>query len=200
LSSCQPENPINCILLEEGYYRLNPAITVLTDVAIFAAYYERGRRLQKEGKMADAAAEYEKAVQLYRDDYLIEDLYEDWTLVERERLSNLYMDMLTHLATRYLERGRFQESIQACYQLLEKDCCHENSYRLLVQCYAQLGFHGRASRQYGLFENMLKRNCGMEPSPHTRAVFENALRSTSALRQSKLSNAPQTKDSTVRLQ
>ncbi len=36
--------------------------------------------------MAEAVAEYEKAADLYRGDYLTEELYEEWTVIERERL------------------------------------------------------------------------------------------------------------------
>jgi two-component SAPR family response regulator len=66
----------------------------------------------------EAAAEYEKAMHLYRGDYLVEDLYEDWTMVERERLSNAHVDMLGRLAEYYIETGRYQEGIRACYRIL----------------------------------------------------------------------------------
>jgi LuxR family transcriptional regulator, maltose regulon positive regulatory protein len=67
---------------------LCPTIRVVTDVDEFDRYYERGRRLEREGRTKEAATEYDSALELYRGDYLIEDLYEDWTMVERERLSN----------------------------------------------------------------------------------------------------------------
>src|SRR5919202_4113632 len=127
---------VNYILLEEGYYHLCPTVQVETDVDEFEACYERGRRLQRASRRQEAAAEYERAIELYRGDYLIEDLYEDWTMVERERLSNAYMDMLGRLAVYYMETGQYQESIRGCYRVLEKDRCHEDSYRLLMRCYA----------------------------------------------------------------
>jgi hypothetical protein len=36
--------------------------------------------------VAEAVAEYEKAADLYRGDYPTEDLYEEWTVIEPERL------------------------------------------------------------------------------------------------------------------
>ncbi len=88
LSECPASASVNFILLEEGYYRLCPTIRVATDVDEFDKHYEQGRRLEKEGRTQEAAAEYDGALELYRGDYLIEDLYEDWTMVERERLAN----------------------------------------------------------------------------------------------------------------
>src|SRR5215218_803653 len=118
-------------------------VRVITDVDEFEAHYEEGRRLEKEGWAGEATAEYEKAIELYRGDYLVEDLYEDWTMVERERLSNNYIDMLGRLAVHYYETEQYQESIGTCYRILEKDRCHEDSFRLLMRCYVKLGLRGR---------------------------------------------------------
>jgi two-component SAPR family response regulator len=121
--------------------------------------------------MAQAASEYERAISLYRGDYLVEDLYEDWTMVERERLSNAYMDMLGRLALYYMDSAQYQESIRACYRVLEKDRCHEDSYRVLMKCYSHLGLRGRALRQYRLCEKILREEYGTDPSPETQALY-----------------------------
>jgi len=132
-----------------------------------------------QGSVREAAVEYEKAVELYRGDYLIEDLYEDWTMVERERLSNAYMDMLGKLAAHYMDNGQYQESIRGCYKVLEKDRCHEDSYRLLMRCYARLGLRGRALEQYRICEKILGQEYGTAPSSETRAVYAGILKDRS---------------------
>jgi two-component SAPR family response regulator len=167
--------PLNYILLEEGYYRLCSEVGVITDVDEFDAHYEEGRRLQREGRAEEAAAEYERAIDLYRGEYLVEDLYEDWTMVERERLANAYMEMLGRLAEHYIEADQPQEGIRACYRILEKDRCHEESYRLLMRCYACLGLWERALRQYRLCERVLSQEYGMDPSPETHALYGSLL-------------------------
>ena len=171
LGSCPSSALVNYILLEEGYYRLSPAVEVGTDVDEFDACYEQGRRLERVGRPEEAAAEYEGAVELYRGDYLVEDLYEDWTMVERERLANAYADMLNRLAVHYMERGQLRASARACYRVLEKDRCHEDSYRLLMRCYARLGMRGRALRQYRLCEKILAQEYDTAPSPETRSLY-----------------------------
>jgi LuxR family maltose regulon positive regulatory protein len=180
LSECPASVLENCILLEEGYYRLCPTVWVETDIDEFDGHYERGRRLEKTGQTEEAAAEYEKAVELYRGDYLIEDLYEDWTMVERERLANAYVDMLDRLAAHYMETGQPREAIRACYRVLEKDRCHEDSYRLLMRCYARLGMRGRALRQYQLCEKILLQEYGTAPSMETQSLYSNLLGGESA--------------------
>jgi DNA-binding SARP family transcriptional activator len=176
LSRCPSSSAtVNYIVLEEGYYRLCPTVEVKTDVDEFEARYEKGRHLEKEGRTEEAVAEYEKAIELYRDEYLVEDLYEDWTMVERERLSNAYVDMLDRLAAHYHETGRHQESIQACLRLLEKDPCYENSHRLVMKCYACLGLLIRASHHYQSYKHILQRRLGQDPSPEFQSLYRQIL-------------------------
>jgi DNA-binding SARP family transcriptional activator len=162
-------------LLEEGFYRLRSDVQVITDVDEFDARYEEGRRLVKEGRRGEAAAEYEKSIELYRGEYLVEDLYEDWTMIERERLIHAYIDMLSRLADHYYETGRCQESIRACYRILQKDRCHEVSYRLLMRSYTRLSLRERALRQYRMCERILKQEYGTVPSSETRALYASLL-------------------------
>ena len=180
LSGCSATVSINYVFLEDGYYRLSPDIGVTTDVDDFDRHHERGRRLERDLRMQEAAIEYEKAIELYRDDYLVEDLYEDWTMVERERLANAYIDTLDRLAVHYMEVGQHQESIRACYKVLEKYRCHEDSYRLLMQCYAHLGLRARALHQFRMCEKILGQEYGTSPSPETRSLYLKLLRDQSA--------------------
>jgi DNA-binding SARP family transcriptional activator len=177
---CSSGLSANYVTLDDGYYHLSGAARIWTDVDEFDERYEKGRRLEREGDMPTAAVEYEKAIELYRCDYLIEDLYDDWTMVERERLSNAYMDMLGRLAVHYMETGQYQESIRGCYRVLEKDRCHEDSYRLLMRCYARLGLRGRALHQYRMCQQILGQEYGTSPSPETRALYTSLLRDQSA--------------------
>jgi DNA-binding SARP family transcriptional activator len=165
-----PSAPANHVVLEEGYYRLCSTIRLETDVDEFDARYERGLRLEKANRAQEAAAEYERAIALYRGDYLVEDLYEDWTMVERERLSNAYVDVLDRLARHYLRAGRHQESIRACYRLLKVDRSHEASYRTLMHCYVILGLRGKALRHYRLCEEVLERMYNTAPASETKAL------------------------------
>jgi DNA-binding SARP family transcriptional activator len=172
LSGCLPSLPASeCVLFEEGRYRLSPRILLSTDTDEFDARYEEGRRLEKAGQVPEAVGEYKKAVALYRGDYLIEDLYEEWTAIERERLVDLYTDLLRRLAIHDMESGRPWESVRTCYRLLEKDRCDEDTHRLLMECFIRLGQRARASRQYELCEVALRHEYDMTPSPETRALY-----------------------------
>jgi LuxR family transcriptional regulator, maltose regulon positive regulatory protein len=184
LSGCSSSVSMNFVFLEDGYYRLSQGVRVTTDVDDFDRHHEQGRRLEKDLLMREAATEYEKAIELYRGEYLIEDLYEDWTMVERERLANAYIDILGRLAIHYMKVEQHQESIRACYRVLEKDRSHEDSYRLLMQCYACLGLRARALHQYRMCERILGHEYGSSPSLETRSLYLKLLRDESGVRAS----------------
>ena len=165
----------NYVLLEEGRYRLSPTVRVSTDVNEFDARYDRGRLLEKDGRMPEAAAEYEAAIALFRDDYLIEDLYEDWTMIERERLVEAYADLSRRLAVRYMEAGRLREGVRACYRVLEKDRSDEDAHRVLMECFVRLGQRGRTLRQYILCDQALRDDYDVPPSPGMQALYTSIL-------------------------
>ncbi len=84
--SPSPISSVDFILFEDGHYRLCPTVKVQTNTQEFDALYKRALLLEKAQRITEATAEYERAVELYRGEYLTEDLYEDWTMIERERL------------------------------------------------------------------------------------------------------------------
>src|SRR6266542_1376311 len=98
-------HPGNWIIVEDGTYRLNPNGIIWIDSEAFREHYERGRALQAQSLSAEAQREFEKAEALYTGDYLEEDIYEDWTVLRREELRDLYLDLLGRLAM-LSERGQ----------------------------------------------------------------------------------------------
>jgi LuxR family transcriptional regulator, maltose regulon positive regulatory protein len=161
---------------------LLPALAVRStdaDTDEFDSHYEEGLSLEEAGRIPEAVVEYEKAADLYRGEYLIEDLYEEWTMIEREKLSEVYMDLLGRLAIHYMERGRLRESVRTCYRILEKDRCDEDTHRLLMECFVRLGQRARALRQYKLCEGALRHEYDLAPSPETRAFYASILKDCS---------------------
>ena len=164
-----------CVVLDGGRYHLPSGLRILSDIREFDARYERGRLLERTGEIEEAIEEYEAAVGVYRDDYLVEDLYEDWTMIERERLTSGYVNMLERLSDYYLDDGQLQKSTDLCYRILQKDPYHEESYRRLMRCYSRLGLRSRATQQYELCRRMLGRLYGVAPAEETRALNQRVL-------------------------
>lgn len=177
LGGCLPSlSASETVLFEKGRYQLSSRIRLSADIDEFDYHFAEGNRLQEAGRVSQAIVEYEKAVELYRGDYLIEDLYEDWTAVERQRLLDAYTDLLRRLAAHHMENGRPRETLRTCYRVLEKDRCDEGTHRLLMKCFVRLGQRGRALRQYRLCERALRYEYNTAPSSDTRTLYVGILR------------------------
>ncbi|MCA1716826.1 MAG: hypothetical protein LC781_08200 [Actinobacteria bacterium] len=177
LGGCLSSLPASeTVLFEGGGYRLSPRVLLSVDTDEFDSRYEEGLQLEEAGRVAEAVVEYEKAADLYRGDYLIEDLYEEWTVIERERLCEVYVDLSRRLAVHYMEGGRLREGVRTCYRVLEKDRSDEDAHRLLMECFVRLGQRSRALRQYGLCEQALRGDYDMPPSPGTRALYASIMK------------------------
>jgi LuxR family transcriptional regulator, maltose regulon positive regulatory protein len=158
------------VLTRADAYELNRDKDVWIDIEVFSSLVETGRRLERQGRPSAAMGRFEAAQLLYRDDYLIEDLYADWTFGPRERLKDDYLLVVTRLADAALEAGDDERCIEYCHKLLARDPCREDAYQRLMRCHTRLGRRSRALRWYQLCRETLQRELGLEPNEVTRGL------------------------------
>jgi DNA-binding SARP family transcriptional activator/predicted ATPase len=115
---------------------------------------------------------------LYRGDFL-EDFYvpealafEEWLLVERERLRQLALEALGQLAGAALEQGRFTDGLNAVRRLLNLEPWLETGHQQLMKLLAAAGQRSAALAQYETCRRLLAEELGVEPSAETVALFE----------------------------
>ncbi|MGH2461255.1 MAG: AfsR/SARP family transcriptional regulator [Chloroflexota bacterium] len=159
------------VIFENGNYSVNHAARMWVDADEFGQHFTSGRRLERLGQSRAAIAQFESAEILYRDDYLLEDLYEDWTLVRREELKDQYLMVLTKLADGCLEQGDAEGCIVRCHKILQKDACREDAYRRLMRCYAQLGQPSQALHWFELCARTLRQELDVAPSEQTMDLY-----------------------------
>jgi LuxR family maltose regulon positive regulatory protein len=164
------------VLFVDDHYALSPDLYVQLDADVFAAHVQTGERLEREGKASEAMVEYEAARALYGGDFLVEDLYADWTIARRARLEELYLTLLGRLARHYLDEERYAESVSCCRQILARDSFREDAYRHLMRCYSRMGRRNQALREYQACQEVLKRELGVSPMRETVALYEQIAR------------------------
>jgi DNA-binding SARP family transcriptional activator len=111
-------------------------------------------------------------VQLYRGDYLVESLYDSWTLEERERLLARYLATATSLASMLVDRGEMQQAVHLCERVLRRERCYEEAYQVLMRAYAGIGSRIQAMRTYTRCVQAMEDELGIEPLPETTALYE----------------------------
>jgi DNA-binding SARP family transcriptional activator len=152
-------------------YFLNPTLSVWVDADAFATHFDAGLRFERQSRSDDAAREYAAAEALYKDEFLIEDLYEDWTVLRREELRDQYLLVLTKLAQYCLITRDAEGCIVRCHKLLSKEPCNEDAYQRMMRAYMQLGQHGRAAHWYEVCERTLRKELDVTPSVETRRLL-----------------------------
>ncbi len=162
------------IVLEGNNYRLHPRSPVWVDVEEFQTNYALGRRLERQ-QPAVAMRHFETAEDLYRDDYLIEDLYEEWTLARREELKDQYLMLLVKLADYASQQDDPEGCIMRCHKILQKDRCREDAHRRLMRSYARLGQRSQALHWYDVCVDTLESVLDVEPSEQTRELHQQIL-------------------------
>jgi len=113
----------------------------------------------------------EKAMELYRGD-LLPGCYDEWILQERERLSQMHLEVLEKLLCLQEKEGDFPGAIRIAQRLLREDPLQEASYRHLMRLYAASGNRAAAVRIYQNCVAALERELAVEPGPETRRVYE----------------------------
>ncbi len=161
------------VIIDSGTYRLNPNVPVWIDTEAFRELYQRGCALDAEARSAEALECLRKAEALYRGDYLEEDMYEDWTVIRREELRDLYLDTLHRLAQLALRENAHADVIQYCHKIVLADPCREDAYRMLMGSHASLSQYARAGAWYAVCRTTLQREVGAVPSLETEQAFEN---------------------------
>jgi len=172
----RPEGAPPAYLIQQGEtYGFNTESDHQLDAADFAEAVAKGQRAARRGQRAAAITAFRTAIGLYGGPYLPDNLYEDWTVVERERLAMLFNDAAMRLGALLLDEGLAHEAIGLAWRVLENDRAHEEAYRLLMRAHATLGERSTALRLYARCVTMLHDELGVEPLPETIALY-NTLR------------------------
>ena len=89
------------------------------------------------------------AIDLYRGDFLA-GFYDDWAVVERERLRELYLWALNRLVAFSKAAGAYEEALHFVQRLIAEDPLHEEGHRELMRLYHLLNRDHEALGQYCL--------------------------------------------------
>ncbi len=108
---------------------------------------------------------------LYRGD-LLEGLYDDWVLIERQRLMEQYHQVLARLLMAEKFSGKFEQALEYALQLLKSDPLREDIHREVMRIHYLLGRPEAALRQYETCRQTLQQELNIEPESQTLALAQ----------------------------
>lgn len=145
---------------------------VWVDSVMFENCIATGSNHQQQQQWTDAIERYAEAQRLYRGDYLEEDIHAEWCAEERDRLREVYLDMLANMALCHAHLGDYAEAVSVGRIVLVDDPCREHIHRMLMEYLVKLGHGDSAAVQYHHCEVVLARELGVEPSRETRRLYD----------------------------
>jgi len=160
------------IIFEDGAYGLEPNLQVWLDIEEFERCVKAGRRLEARNQLTAAVTEYETAISLYQGDFLEQNPYEEWTVLDRERLRIAYLDTLDRLSQIYFDQEHYAACITICQLILTRDRCREDAHCLLMCCYSRQRQYHLALRQYQICIEALHAELEVEPALETKQLYE----------------------------
>jgi DNA-binding SARP family transcriptional activator len=169
----RPEGAPTYYVVQQGdTYGFNVEADHQYDAADFSAAVDAGRAALQKGQTGEAIAHFRQAISLYGGTFLPDCLYEDWSVVERERLGLLFTEASLKLGDLLLEEDNPHEAIGLAWRVLEYDQAQEEAYQLLIRAYGGLGERSTAMRIYARCVQALEQELGVEPLPETVALYE----------------------------
>ena len=103
---------------------------------------------------------------------LLPDWYDDWVLLERERLRQLSLHVLEALATRLAEIGRYMYALEAALAAVRIDPLRESSHRKVIAVHLAEGNASEALRHYRAYRAQLRAELGIEPSARVHSLLQ----------------------------
>ncbi|MFB7497891.1 BTAD domain-containing putative transcriptional regulator [Streptomyces sp. NPDC056161] len=96
---------------------------------------------------------------------LLPEAWDEWVIVERERLHQMRLHALESLARGHRSAGRFGRALDAALRAVAGEPLRESAHRQVIETYLAEGNTGAALRHFGELRELLRTELGLEPSP-----------------------------------
>jgi two-component SAPR family response regulator len=96
--------------------------------------------------------------------------YDDWILLERERVRQLQLHVLEAAADQLLRAGQHAVALEWALGALQMEQTRESAHRLVIRVHLAEGNTGEAWRQFERCEHILGKELGVRPSSQLRAL------------------------------
>jgi DNA-binding SARP family transcriptional activator len=142
------------------HVRLDPLVGVDVHAAVAQA-----RALVDDAPTEDDRVEHGDDVgRVALCDELLPDWYDDWVMLERERLHHLGLHALEALSRRLARRGRFAEAVDTALLAVRGEPLRESAHRCLIEAHVAEGNPAHAVAHYERYRRLLHDSLGVEPT------------------------------------
>jgi DNA-binding SARP family transcriptional activator len=141
------------------------------DVELFETSTSQCQDLSARDLTVEQASNLQSAVDLYKGD-LLESIYADWILYDRERLRLLYLSALNKLMLYYGSHSSYERGLSCGERILVYDNSREKVHRQMMWLYYLQGNRTAALAQYKKCHQILQEELGLQPMEETRLLYD----------------------------
>lgn len=145
-------------------YAMSAGRGIVVDMEVFRAHVEAARTALDQGKPADAGQEVRRALALWPDEPLPEDVYEDWARPHRDRVERVFQDALELGAEVALATHDARRAADLAAEAVSRQPLREATHLLLIRALAEGGDHAAALAAYDKLRSTLADELGVDPS------------------------------------
>jgi predicted ATPase len=168
------------ILTNQETVAFDTTQTYWLDTAVLTTALSAARQqLETEEDLCpETAGQLSQALRLYRGDFLsgfnLRDArgFDEWVLLERERLHRQVTEALQALVAYHLHRREYAAGISQARRLLRLDNLQESAHRQLMLLLARAGKRSAALAQYEACRRTLREELGVAPGAQTTRLYE----------------------------
>ncbi len=162
-------SPIVCI---DGGYRVNHEAPVWVDVEEFDDLGSAVSRCFTAHQSDEAIELGQRALKLYRGDFLCRVTGADWTTTERNRLRARFVQLSVHLGELLARRGDHAAALALVDPVLNQEPWNEDAAVIKMHCLAHSGARSMAAAAYRSCVEALNCEFGLTPAAQTIRVYD----------------------------
>ncbi len=144
------------------------------DIDEFQQTVSRYQDISGDQLTSEQAQQLDQVITLYNGD-LLEGIYEDWCLYDRERLSLLYLDALGKLMIFHERNDTFEQGLAYGERILAVDNTRERVHQQMMRLYWLAGNRSAALSQYKRCAQILREELGVSPMKETTQLYQQML-------------------------
>lgn len=161
------EKPLPWIKVKERRVSLDPSLCSVDSLLFSEA-------ISAHPKQGIATDLIRQALDLYKEDFLAQDVQEAWIIRHREYLRKMFIEGAAALARRLMEKGDAAGAVPYLEKALELNPVHEPTYSILMEIHLNMGYPAQTLQVYEQAKTRLQEELHIQPGPDLTSLAKKA--------------------------
>ena len=161
------------IKFTKGHYMIITPDNLRIDSEEFETAVSKGQKLENS-EPEQALGLFRKAIYLYKGDFLVNDLYLDWTNSLRKYYKEVYIQLILKASSLIVKlEGNYKQAAQLCHKGLKVDPYSNELYYNRILYLMEDRSYIKALQIYEEYRTLIFEEFGLNPGPEMEELLEN---------------------------